>query len=1014
VAGRREVGGHTTGWSGTMARPTSAMRMVSAPPRFLLRALNRRARALSLALLACALPAVATAAGDTPSPVRYALAAWPTEQSGDVFAIAQDLDGYLWLGTPNGPVRFDGTRFQPSAQSSRTRPILQAAALAASAQGGVWAGFGGAGGVARILRGGITADSPADGAPAGVNALLEDRRGTVWAATDRGLFRYAGNRWSRLSDSEGYEGDQAFSAYEDRAGRVWIGAARGLYRHDGTQLHLVDRTATYVDSMVEDDAGHLWVTDRAAIVRKLGTTAPLRLDSRIRLPLPGWRIIRDGRGGLLVASFSGGLFRVANPTGADPLLEPVEYEHRLRGSPRALYRDRDDNIWVGMRGGLLRLSENTFQSAGPLDGLNHDGVRAVEVAADGSIWIATTQALNRLAGDSRQSFAIPQTRALHGERSGAMWVATDDIVARYAMGRLIKERIPDVKASRVNGLTTTTEGLWLCTAYRGVLSWNGRTLTSHQQPGASGRQCASILADRQDRVWAGFGGGGVALYEHGRVRALTEQDGLAPGSVWQIVQGNDDAVWFATSGGVSRYQNGRFTSVTAGQAPINGVVPVLVVDRQGYVWVGIQSGAVLMRFHAGEMDKVEQQRNHRLAYTLYDESDGLQPGTQMWQSGAAGVRDTDGRIWVVNGPGVTIIDPQQLREARRASPPSLDAVTVDGERVNPAAVRRFANGSTVQLEYTALSLSATSKLRFRHLLDGADADWVYDADGRRATYANLRAGDYRFRVSATEGGQWTEPSLWAFTVEPPFYLSRWFLIAAGTVLVGGMAAAARLRVRAVKTRYALVIAERTRLSREIHDTLLQSLAALAPELEALATRVPPRDDSMPSELRRLRRQVDRSVRDARASILELRRHPIRTPRLAESLTQLADETETRHGVRPMVVVVGRRPDHVSPDVDLQLFRIAQEAVTNAVRHGGPTRIDMSLVFDESQVALTIADDGCGFDAHAQASPLPETEHFGLITMRERAERVGGGLRIESAPDTGTTVHAVVKLTNEWP
>jgi signal transduction histidine kinase/ligand-binding sensor domain-containing protein len=1001
-----------------MARPTGLTTIVIASPRFMPPAIIRRIRALSLALSVCALPAVAGA--DAPSSIRYALTAWSTEQSGDVLAITQDLDGYLWLGTQDGPVRFDGTRFQPWAKgSSSGAPAARfASALAASSQGGVWAGFGG-GGVTRIHRAGITYYSPADGAPPGVNALLEDRRGTVWAATVHGLFRYAGNRWARVTETDGYDGEQAFSVYEDRAGRVWVGAARGLYRHDGTQLHLVDSTATYVDSMVEDDAGNVWVTDRAAIVRKIGTSRPLRLDPRIRLPLPGWRIIPDGHGGLLVASFSGGLFRLANPTGAHPLLEPVEYEHRLRGSPRALYRDRDDNIWVGMRGGLLRLSENTFQSAGPLDGLNHDGVRTLEVAADGSIWIATTQALNRLAGGSRQSFAISQTRALHADRSGAMWVATDEIVGRYAMGRLVKERIPDVQASRVNGLTTTTDALWLCTAFRGVLSWKGNTLISHQQPGESGRQCASILADRQDRVWAGFGGGsgGVSLYEHGHLRTLTERDGLAPGSVWQIVQGNDDAVWFAASGGVSRYQNGRFTSVTTAHAPITGVVPVLVVDSQGYVWVGIQSGAVLMRFHAGEMDAVEKEPHHRLAYTLYDESDGLQPGTQMWQSGAAGVRDTAGRIWVVNGPGVTIIDPQQLREARRASPPSLEAVTVNGERVNPAAVQRFANGSTVQLDYAALSLSATSKLRFRHLLDGADADWVYEADGHRATYANLRAGDYRFRVSATEGGQWTEPSLWAFTVEPPLYLSRWFLIAAGTVLVGGIAAAARLRVRAVKTRYALVIAERTRLSREIHDTLLQSLAALAPELEALATRGPSREGSMTSELRRLRLQVDRSVRDARASILELRRHPMRALRLAESLAQLADDTETRHGVRPTVAVVGRRPDRMSPDMDLQLFRIAQEAVTNAIRHGRPTRIDISLSYDESQVALTIADDGCGFDARAQTNAPHDNEHFGLVTMLERAERVGGGLRIESVPGTGTgtgtTVHAAARLTNEW-
>jgi signal transduction histidine kinase len=512
-------------------------------------------------------------------------------------------------------------------------------------------------------------------------------------------------------------------------------------------------------------------------------------------------------------------------------------------------------------------------------------------------------------------------------------------------------------------------------------------------------------------VWAGFSSGGVALHEHGRVRTLTERDGLSPGLVWQIVQGNDEDVWFATAGGVSRYQDGRFTSVTTAHAPITGIVPMLVEDAQGYVWVGVHSGAALMRFHAGEMDKIEKEPYHRLAYTLYDESDGLQSGTQMWQNGAAAVRDMAGRIWVANGPGMTIIDPRQLREARRASPPSLEAVTVNGEHVDTAADRRFADGSTIQIEYAALSLSAT--LRFRHRLEGADPDWVYDADDQRASYANLRAGDYRFRVSATEDGQWTEPLVWAFTVDPPFYLSGWFLIVAGSVLVGGIGATARLRVRAVRTRYALVIAERTRVGREIHDTLLQSLAALGPELEALATRVPPREDGITSELRRLRRQVDRSVRDARESILELRRHTMGTPRLAESLAQLADDTETRHGVRPTVAVEGRRPGDASPDVDLQLYRIAQEAVTNAIRHGRPTRIDISVSYDERQVALSIADDGCGFSADEQTRAPHDSEHFGLVTMRERAERAGGALRIESAQGQGTTVHAVARLTNEW-
>jgi signal transduction histidine kinase/ligand-binding sensor domain-containing protein len=959
-----------------------------------------RVHLLSIVVCLCTAAVVTARGAQEPSaPAGFALAAWPTERSlpGDVLAIAQDLEGYLWLGTPDGLVRFDGSRFEPWTRRSgaSTLPASPVAALSVSSKGGLWIGYSGGAGVARLYQGRATRYLAADGAPPGVNALIEDRRGTIWAAASSGLFCFDGMRWSRLTSKDGFDGEQSVSVYEDHMSRIWVGSAGGLYRRDEGSFHLVDRAR--VESLAEDEAGNLCITDRTAGVRKLGAPAP-RIHPDIRLPLPGWRVARDHKGGLMVASFSGGLFRIAQPTSASPNLEPVPVEQRLRGSPRALFEDRDDHIWVGMRGGLLRLSENTFRSADPLDGLDHEGVRTAAVGPDGSIWVATTHALNQFVGEIRRSCPVLQGRALSSDQSGTMWVATDDAVGRFVNGRLIAEPISGVADDQVHALAVTSGRLWLCTAFRGVVSWRAGTLTSH-----SARPCSALMADRHGRVWAGFATGGVALFEGGTVRALTERDGLAPGAVLQIIEGRDGSLWFATSEGLSRYQSGRFVSVTPANLPVNGIVPLLVEDDQGYIWVGVQSGVALLRFHSREMDKVAARPRARLVYALYDESDGLLPGTRTWRTGVGGVRDSSGRLWVVNGPSMTIIDPRRLRDARPPSPPRLDAITVNGQRRQPSAGGKLPNRATVQIDFAALSLSDASKLRFRHLLDGVDTEWVYDGEEQQARYSNLPAGDYRFRVSTTIDGHWTESAVWAFTVAPPFFLTWWFLSIAGAAIVCSSAIGIRLRVRAFKARFALVAAERVRMSHEIHDTLLQSLAALGPELEALAVRAGPTDGSVAEELRRIRREVRRSVREARDSILELRRRATGTSRLADSLDDLAGTIAARHGVRPTVVVTGRRPEHRAPEVEPQMYQIAREAVTNAIRHGQPTRIDIAVAYDGSQVSVMVRDNGCGFEPNDAAAARSDEPHFGLDTMRERVEKIGGRLRIESTSGDGTTV-----------
>ena len=335
-----------------------------------------------------------------------------------------------------------------------------------------------------------------------------------------------------------------------------------------------------------------------------------------------------------------------------------------------------------------------------------------------------------------------------------------------------------------------------------------------------------------------------------------------------------------------------------------------------------------------------------------------------------------------------------------------------GRRVSADRGLSLAAGtSNLRIEFGTISLSSSSKLRFRYMLEELDDEWVYAGNTREAIYSNVPSGDYRFRVSTTANGEWTEAARWEFSVAPPFYRTREFAILSvlGLLLIFG--AAWWFRLRAVRSQFALVFAERARVSREIHDTLLQSLAAIGVELETIATQLEPAQAPARDGLRRLRRQVGHCLREARESILELRNNSMKPRALVDVLRELADHTTKTKGIRAEFSVTGRARQ-CSGDADVQLLRIAQEAVANAVKHGRATHIHITLHFDKDGVRLTIVDNGCGF-VPEERDPAPAIgEHLGLLTMRERAARLRGKLALISSPGVGTTIEAAVPMAAE--
>jgi len=960
-----------------------------------------------LAALALAVPASAA------QPPALVMTAW-TEKTGlppgEVLSITQDLDGYLWLGTSTGLVRFDGQTFAAwGAKGEPPLPGRGVPALVSDRDGSLWIGFGGSGGVSRIRGATIVNYAEGDGLPQGpIMALLQDRSGAVWAGARGGLARFRDGRWVSI-----YADREVASVFEDRTGVIWTGTSMGVFSLSNGDPVLREPQARFVQHFAEDTAGTIWMTDFQNIVRTLDASTPPAHTPAVRVPQSGWRLLRDRGGDIWVAALGGGLLRLAEE--APHVIDRVPYEHVIDGAPRSLFSDRDGNVWVGLRPhGLLRLAEKFITTDVPLEGVTNDGVRALLASDDGGVWIGTGHSLHRFADAQREIYDLAQTRALHQDGLGAVWAATTNGLNRIEKGHVVPLVMPGtIRWDRMAAMATDRSGaLWLCSSDQGLMTWHDAVLTSLTDvPGVSSRSCTYVFADREGRVWAGFGDERIAVYSHGTFQSYGAGEGLAGGTVLAILQDRTGALWVATRNGVSRYRDGRFTTITYANGPFDEAPVTLVEDLQGFLWLGVNDGAAVVRFDPREIDKLTVDPTRQIEYRLFDMSDGMKGDIRPLVR-PAGVRAADGRLWFASGRGVVIFDTARLPPNQRPGPPQVERALVDGRRVAAAPDLELPNGtSTLAVEYTTASSGAASKLRFRYRLDGRDTEWTQAGRRRTVSYENLPPGRYRFLVSATSDGVWTEAAAWSFAVAPPVYRRSWFFAVAafGTGLLVG--AAWWLRLAALRRQYALVFEERTRVSREIHDTLLQSLAAIGVELETIASQLYTREDHAPESLRRLRRQVGHSLRDARDSVWGLRHHKIGRHGLVDALRDLAEAATTMGHARVELTVDGR-PRQCSAEVELQLLQICREAVTNAVRHGRATHIHIVVDFRLDAVVLTVSDNGSGFVVEDRASGDPLGEHLGLLGMRERAERIRGRLQITSSPGQGTIVEAAAPTKDE--
>ena len=973
-------------------------RQCALAPRHATRDRCRRLLHFSVLLIAIGLSRSAYALDPARTLSQYVHRIWQVQQGlpqASIYAIVQTHDGYLWLGTQTALVKFDGVRFTTIEDiDGVSMADIWVTHLLEDEEGSLWIGTNHAG-LFRVRNGKVTRFSQREGLPSDtVQCLFSDRRGNVWVCTPDGLAELTRDRVRLFGTEQGLTDRDVRAACVMPNGTLHVGGESArLATWDGTRFHsqqigLPEAASIATMLCAADDV--LWIGTTDGLIRRQGgredrltSTNGLADDSILTLTAShdgsvlvgtkkGFSRIRgreiesfrpeDGLSQSTVFSLyedrEGSLW-AATKHGLNQFFDGRAIPYTTReGLPSnntgPVLQDRHGTIWVGtLGGGLAQFDGHRFVALTTRDGLSSNTIDALAEDLEGDLWVGTDAGLNRLRrgqviGTWTTGQGLPGNRvqALYRDRAGTIWIATSGGPAAFRGGAV--RPVPELHRRLADPILAFGED---------------RLHTLHAVPDSDSpllRRADALYRDRDGLLWVGTLGEGLRLIDGDRVVSFSVFDGLFDDVIYGITEDDNGRLWMACSKGI------------------------FSVSRSD-----------LREFAAG--------RIHRFVSTPYSPLDGLrtiecQPGVQPVVT-----RMRDGRLWFSTIRGLLVLDPSHLERRYMAPAVAVEDVIVDGERRRAADVGQLVAGrNNVEFGYTGVTFVAPTRITFRYILEGFNKTWIDAGPRRQAFYANLPPGRFRFRVAACspDGACGEASRVVAFTIEPRYYQRAWFFPACGAALALGGWAIYQLRIRRLKEEFKLILAERGRIARELHDTLIQGFSGITMAMQALVWRLPASEER--KTLEDIVADAGGSLREARQSLAGLRRHDSRSG-LAAAVADAARQLTAAQDVRlKLELDDGGRP--LRADVEYNLLRIAQEAVLNAVKHSGARTLQVTLDSTPQHLRLSVKDDGTGFDEREEL-PLG---HYGLIGMKERAAHIGADFHLASTRGRGTTVQVLVE------
>jgi signal transduction histidine kinase/ligand-binding sensor domain-containing protein len=959
---------------------------------------------------------------------QYAHTAWRVQDGIEIgTTVAQTSDGYLWFGTPNGLLRFDGVRFVPYDLPPITPPLHGFYYLLGARDGSLW--IGGQNGIARLKDGRLQWFSdPAQ--HSGISAILEDPEGTIWLTryhVPRGegpLCRVQGNGLHCYGKADGIPVKYGVGLARDNEGNLWFGSSALCRWRPGSASTYLTEISKRPDAgigvvdVAAGPQGTIWATTEVA-APGLGVLSSSggKWTSYVVPGFNGSKVVShtlfmDREHSLWIGTTMDGLYRVHNG-----IAEHYGTADGLSGRKVELvFEDHEGDIWAVTDGGIDMFRDTAVVSYSVREGLSDASIVSVLGLRDGSLWIGNGGVIDILK-DGRHAVLPAKGKfdetvtALFEDRKGIVWVGRDNKLFAYVHGRFQEFKRADGSKLEAAGVVQITEdakgNIWVLTGHHHVFRVENGSALQILTASGDNRPSAGLAPDHKGGIWIASRNDTLTYYKDGSARTISLNRPDSSFAVSEIIVDSDDALLVATTDGLFRWDNQHWQVLDSHDGLPSNLVRSVLRDNDGAVWVRCQKG--LARISEREFDKWRHQSNSKLVMEVFDRFDGARSGAAPFLIQPPATKTADGRLWFVAGAVVQMIDPKQTFQNRILPPVHIEQVVADRRNYSPRQGLHLPRLlRDLEIDYTALSFVVPQKVRFRYRLDGRDPSWQDPGTRRQAFYSDLRPGKYRFRVIASNNDDvWNEAGATLdFSIAPAWYQTYWFrllCLATGVFLVWAIH---RMRVRqiarGISARFDERLAERTRMARELHDTFLQTIQgsklvaddALDPATDIIRMR---------HAMEQLSGWLEQAMREGRAALNSLRASTTQKNDLAEAFRRATENGLMPGSMQTTFSVVGDARE-MHPIVRDEVYRIGYEAICNAYRHSQASRLDVELRYTQD-LTLRVRDNGVGIDPSTAA--LGKDGHFGLQGMRERAARIGGKLTLLSSANSGTEMTIVI-------